>query len=397
LLTQPAPPMNPLLLDTGSPPIPAVHGWDARYSGAQGPMLDMCQAAPGYPPAPELLARLSEEAGKPDNARYGAIIGDPALRQVYAAWVSEAHGGQVGADQVAIIAGCNQAFTLAMMAVAQRGDRVMLPVPWYWNHKMTLDMLGIEAVPLPCEPGDGFVPDPDHAEPLLDGRTRALVLITPNNPTGAVYPPEVIARFRDLCRRRSVWLILDETYRDLLPAGQERAHDLFADPDWADTVIGLYSFSKSFATPGHRLGAAMASAGMMEQFYKVLDCLHVCPGRTAQAAMTWAIPALAGWRAENRAMINGRGAAMREVFTLLPAGWRIDSLSAYFAYVRHPYPGVAGARVAKRMAAERGVLCLPGSAFGSGQETHLRLAFAGAGPDRVALLEQRLSGMGQVD
>jgi len=246
--------MNPLLLDTGSPPIPAVHGWAARYSGAQGPMLDMCQAAPGYPPAPELLARLSEEAGKPDNARYGAIIGDPALRQVYAAWVSEAHGGQVGADQVAITAGCNQAFTLAMMAVAQRGDRVMLPVPWYWNHKMTLDMLGIEAVPLPCEPGDGFVPDPDHAEPLLDGRTRALVLITPNNPTGAVYPPEVIARFRDLCRRRSVWLILDETYRDLLPAGQERAHDLFADPDWADTVIGLYSFSKSFATPGHRLG-----------------------------------------------------------------------------------------------------------------------------------------------
>ena len=392
MLTHPAPSLNPLLLDTGSPPIPEVHAWAARYPGAAGPMLDMCQAAPGHPPAPELLARLAHEAGQPGNARYGAIIGDPALRKTYAAWVSETHAGHVGADQVAITAGCNQAFTLAMMAVAQRGDRVVLPAPWYWNHKMTLDMLGIDAVPLPCSAAAGFVPDPDAAEALLDGRTRALVLITPNNPTGAVYPPEVIAAFQALCRRRGVWLVLDETYRDLLPTGQPRGHDLFADPAWSSSLIGLYSFSKAFAIPGHRLGAIMADASLMTQFYKVLDCLHVCPGRTAQAAITWAIPALQGWRAAQRVEVNARAGAMRAVLSRLP-GWEADALGAYFAYVRHPFPGVPAAQVAERLAVERGVMCLPGPAFGPGQDGHLRLAFAGADVERIRLLPERLGGL----
>ena len=390
MLTMPQPTLNPLLLDTGSPPIPEVHGWAARYDGRRGPIVDMCQAAPGYPPAAELLARLSEEAGKAINARYGAITGDPALREAYAAWVSHTPGGHVHADNIAITAGCNQAFTLAMMAVAQRGDRVVVPTPWYWNHKMTLDMLGVDAVPLPCRPEDGFVPDPDRAAALIDSRTRALVLITPNNPTGAVYPPDVIARFRDLCRQRGLWLVLDETYRDLLPPGQDRSHDLFTDPDWARTTIGLYSFSKSFAMPGHRLGAAMASADLMQHFYKVLDCLHVCPGRTAQAAMTWAIPALASWRAENRAKINARADAVRANLADLP-DWQIDSLGAYFAYVRHPFPGRASADVAKQLALEHGLLCLPGSAFGPDQDQHLRLAFGGADLGQIGLLADRLA------
>lgn len=392
MLTHPAPSLNPLLLDTGSPPIPEVHGWATRYDGAFGPMLDMCQAAPGYPPHPDLLARLGEEAAKRDNARYGAIVGDPALREAYAGFVSAALGGVVDAGQVAITAGCNQAFTLAMMAVAQRGDSVVLPVPWYWNHKMTLDMLGIEARALPCSPSNGFVPDPDQAEALLDERTRALVLITPNNPTGAVYPPETIARFHELCRRRGVWLILDETYRDFLPTGQQRPHGLFADPDWPDSLIGLYSFSKAFCIPGHRLGAAIASAATLQHFYKVLDCLHVCPQRPAQAAMTWALPALTEWRADNRAKINRRGEALHDVFTRLP-GWEINSLGAYFGFVRHPFQGVPGARVAERLASERGVMCLPGSAFGPGQENHLRLAFANVGRDGITSLEQRLTGL----
>ena len=392
MLMHPTPPLNPLLLDTGSPPIPEVQGWMARYDGSAGPLLDMCQAAPGHPPSPELLARLSYEAGLAANARYGAITGDPALREAYAAWVSDTHAGHVATGQVAITAGCNQAFTLAMMAVAQRGDRVVLPAPWYWNHKMTLDMLGIEAVPLPCSAADGFVPDPVAAEALLDDRTRALVLITPNNPTGAVYPPDTIAAFQALCRRRGVWLVLDETYRDLLPAGQARGHALFADPDWSRSVIGLYSFSKAFAIPGHRLGAIMADASLMGQFFKVLDCLHICPGRTAQAAMTWAIPALAGWRAAQRAETNARADAMRATLAQLP-GWHADAVGAYFAYVRHPFPGVPAARVAERLAIERGVVCLPGPAFGPGQDNHLRLAFASTGIEGIGQLVGRLSGL----
>ncbi len=87
-----------------------------------------------------------------------------------------------------------------MMALARAGDNVLLPTPWYFNHEMTLTMLGVEPRALPCDPAAGFVPDVATAEALIDARTRAIVLVTPNNPTGAVYPPQTIAAFAALLR-----------------------------------------------------------------------------------------------------------------------------------------------------------------------------------------------------
>ena len=384
--------INPLLAAVETPPIPEAHAWAARYDGGRGPLLDLCQAVPGYPPHPGLLERAAAAACDAANARYGLIDGDLALREAYAAHVSAAYGGTVGPEQAAITAGCNQAFVAALMTLAQRGDNVLLPVPWFWNHQQSCTMLGIEPRPLPCRAADGFVPDADEAAALIDEQTRAVVLITPNNPTGAVYPPAVIGRFEALCRSRGIALILDETYRDFLPAGQERAHGMFTRADWAGSVVQLYSFSKAYCVPGHRVGAMIADAGVIAQAAKVLDCLHICPQRGAQSALAWAIPALAEWRAGNRARINRRAEAVRDGFQPLP-GWRVESLGAYFAYVRHPFEGVAAARVAERMAVEAGAVCLPGSAFGPGQEGHVRLAFANLAREDIAGLIGRISSM----
>ena len=90
----------------------------------------------------------------------------------------------------------------------------MLPVPWYFNHKMWLDMAGLETVPLPC--GDGMLPDPDAARARMTPRVKAIVLVTPNNPTGAEYPPDLVAEFAEIARAHGAVLILDETYRDFL-------------------------------------------------------------------------------------------------------------------------------------------------------------------------------------
>ena len=375
------------------PPIPQAHGWAADYRGQCGPMLDLCQAVPGYPPHPAMLERLASEAGRRDNARYGLINGDLSLREAYAAEMSATYGGAVTPEQVTITAGCNQAFFLAMVTLLSPGDAVLLPTPWFWNHEMSCRMLGVEPRPLPCTPEAGFVPDPGVAEAMLDARTRAIVLITPNNPAGAVYPPETIARFLDLARRRGLWLVLDETYRDFLPDGQDGAHALFADPDWPDHLVQLYSFSKSFCIPGQRLGALTASAALAPEFIKALDCLHICPQRPVQAAVTWAIGALRDWRADNRREINRRAAAMAGAFAALP-GWQIESLGAYFAYVRHPFADQPGSAVAAWLARERGALCLPGSAFGAGQEQHLRIAFANATVEGIGQLPARLCSQG---
>ncbi len=388
----PMPELNPGVTGVTEPPIPAAHAWVRRYDGSRGPMLDLCQAVPGYPPHPGMLEHLAAAAGDPASAKYGLINGDLDLREAYAAQVSGIYGGTVGPDQVAITAGCNQAFFLALMTIARTGDTVLLPTPWFWNHQQTCSMLGIEARALPCRAEHGFVPDPAQAEALLDPSVRAIVLITPNNPTGAVYPPEVIARFAALCQRRRIWLIMDETYRDFLPEGQDRAHGLFAEPSWTESAIQLYSFSKAYCVPGHRLGAVVAGQALVRQFMKVLDCLHICPQRAGQAALRWAIDALPEWRADNRHRINTRAAAMREAFGQLPE-WRLESLGAYFAYVRHPVPRTPSMRVAEALAADRGALCLPGSAFGPGQDGHLRIAFANTETAAIPQIAERLAGL----
>src|SRR5215203_467313 len=292
------PAVNPLVADTGTPPIPEAQGWVQRYGGAHGPLINMSQAVPGHPPHPDFMARLVEAAASVDAGRYGPIAGDADLRAAYAGHLAALSGGDIAAADVAITAGCNMGFVAALMLVAKAGDNILLPSPWYFNHEMTAGMLGIAARPLPCDPKAGFVPDPDEAGRLIDARIRAIVLVTPNNPTGAIYPEHVIGAFADLCRRRGLWLVLDETYRDFLPPSHGRAHGLFADGAWRERVIELYSFSKAYCIAGHR-------------------------------ALAWGIGALSAWRDENRREMHRRAETFRRALGQSQE-WQVDSIGAYF-------------------------------------------------------------------
>jgi aspartate/methionine/tyrosine aminotransferase len=381
--------VNPLVAGVAPPPIPEARAWASRYDGRHGPLIDLTQAVPGYPAHPELVRRLAEAAGKPESFRYGEITGDLALRGAYAADLNALYRGDIRPDEVAITTGANMGSFAATMLLAKPGEAVMLPVPWYFNHQMNTAMLGVEVVPLPCRRDDGFVPDPEAAERLLTDCVKAILLVTPNNPTGAIYPPETIARFADLCRRRGIALVLDETYRDFRPADLARPHELFAEPAWRDHLIQLYSFSKSYCVPGFRLGAIAASTPVLAQLTKILDCVQICAARAGQAGLAWAIPALTDWRERNRTLMNGRGAAAEATFATLP-GWAMASRGAYFAYVRHPYPDHPAMQVAEALAIQRGVVTLPGSAFGPDQERYLRLAFANVEADRIAEVAERL-------
>jgi aspartate/methionine/tyrosine aminotransferase len=377
---------------TDAPPIPAARAWAARYGGGAGPAIDLTQAVPGYPPHPELLERLSAAAGSLAAAGYGPILGDAALREALAADIAATYRAPIGAEDVAITAGCNLAFAMTMETIAAPGEAVMLPAPWYFNHRMALSMRGVAAVPLPCQAEDGFVPDPDRAAALLTPAVRAIVLVSPNNPTGAVYPPAVIARFAALARDRGLWLVVDETYRDFLP-GDAPPHALFADAAWRDRVVHLYSFSKAYCVPGHRVGAVVAGPRFMAEFAKAVDTLQICAPRPAQAALAWGIDALRAWRAGNRAVMAGRAEAFRAALQGL-AGWRIDALGGYFAYLRLPEGTPGAVAVAERLAAEAGLLVLPGPFFGPGQERHLRLAFANAEEAAIAAVPARLGLLG---
>lgn len=381
-------PLSPRIRATQTPPIPSVRAWAARYAGGAGPVLDLTQAVPGYPPHPDLLAKLAEAAGGRAAAGYGPIDGEPALREALAADIAGFYGARVTAEDVAITSGGNLAFTMAMTVLAGPGEAVMLPSPWYFNHRMALTALGIPCVPLECRAEDGFIPDPDRAEALMAG-VRAIVLVSPNNPTGAVYPPEVIARFADLARRHGAWLVIDETYRDFLSPAQSPPHGLFADPAWRDGFIHLYSFSKAYCVPGHRVAAIVSGPGFRAELMKALDTMQICAPRAAQMALTWGVDALRDWRAGNRDLMARRAEAFRQAAGQLP-GWRLDALGAYFAYLRLPEDAPEAVATAERLAVERGLLGLPGPFFGPGQERHLRLAFANASEEVIAQVPSRL-------
>ena len=382
-------PLSPRIRATGAPPIPAVRGWAARYQGGAGPVLDLTQAVPGYPPHPDLLARLAAAAGDAKAAGYGPIEGETALREALAADMVRAYGGRVGAADVAITAGGNLAFSLSMMTLAGTGEAVMLPAPWYFNHRMALEALGISCRVLPCRAEDGFLPDPALAASLMEG-VRAIVLVTPNNPTGATYSPELIAQFAKLCRDRGAWLVLDETYRDFIPEAAGAPHGLFQDAAWQDHVVHLYSFSKAYCVPGHRIGAIAAGAGFQRELAKAIDTVQICPPRAAQIALASAVDGLRDWRAGNRAIMAARAEAFRAAMAPLNA-WRIDALGTYFAYLRLPDSLADAEATAEMLAVERGLLGLPGTFFGPAQERHLRLAFANAEEAVIAAVPGRLA------
>lgn len=382
------PAFNPLVAQLSLPPIPAVQAWARAYDGAHGPLIDLAQAVPGYPPHPDLLGWLAEAAGSPSLAGYGEIEGDASLRTAYAAHVSALYGAQVEAGNIHVTAGCNQAFLAAMMAIAGQGDAVLMTNPCYFNHETTLKMMGIEPRYVDCAAENGFVPRAGDIAAALDG-VRALALVSPNNPTGAVYPAALLAEVLDLCRARGVWLILDETYRDFLPAGAGRPHALFDVEGWEANLIQLYSFSKSFCIPGHRLGAVMAGEAVVEQIAKVMDNLQICAPRPPQQAVAKGLPALGAWREGNRLEIERRAAAMRTAFAGAQ-GWALQALGAYFAFVRHPFEALTSVEAAERLARDFGVVTIPGSYFGRGLDRHLRLAFANVDVDRIGEVAGRL-------
>ncbi|OOY05444.1 aminotransferase [Thioclava sp. F28-4] len=387
-------PLNPALAATFPPPVMEARRWlDGVEFAADRPLINVSQAAPVDPPPEALRQAIAEAAlNDPQAHLYGPVLGLPDLRAELAHQWSLAYGGEIAARQVAITQGCNQAFCATLATLAGPGDEVILPTPWYFNHKMWLDMAGVQTVPL--APGAGLLPDPDEAAAKITGKTRAIVLVSPNNPGGAEYPAELLRAFADLAKRHKLALIVDETYRDF-DSRSGAPHDLFSDPDWPRDFIHLYSFSKAYRLTGHRVGAIVAGETRLAEVEKFLDTVAICPSQLGQMAALWGMLHLSQWVAGERAEILRRRAAMEAAFADLE-GWKMLGCGAYFAYVTHPDPRPSP-DFAQALVREAGVLMLPGTMFmpqgANGAAQQMRIAFANVDTDGIAALRDRLAGL----
>ncbi|MDO5705911.1 MAG: aminotransferase [Paracoccus sp. (in: a-proteobacteria)] len=389
-------PINRTVASTFSPPVMEARRWLAGvHFPPDRPLMNVSQAAPALPP-PDDLRRAMAQASLNDDAAhlYGPVLGNDDLRQALAEDWTAFYRAPVDAANIAITQGCNQAFCAAIATLAGPGDEIILPVPWYFNHKMWLDISGIRAVPLPCD--KTMLPRPDLARALIGDRTRAIVLVTPNNPTGAEYPAGLIRAFYDLAREHGLALILDETYRDfhsLASVRGEPPHDLLTLPGWDETLIQLYSFSKSYRLTGHRTGAIIAAPDRMVQVEKWLDTVAICAGQMGQVGAVYGLRHLGDWLAGERDEILRRRLACIHHLDRLP-GWTLKSCGAYFAWIEHPFK-TSSADLAPLLVREAGVLSLPGTMFMPGDdadgERHFRIAYANIDCDGIAALADRLS------
>lgn len=359
------------------------------------PLLNVSQAAPTAPPPPALREAMSKAVLEDPGAHlYGPDLGLPALRAATAAHTAKLYGGTISTDQVAITSGCNQAFAAAIMAITAQNDEVILPTPWYFNHKMWLDMLDARAVPLPT--GADLRPDPSDAAKLITDKTRAIVLVSPNNPAGVEYPPDLLHAFSDLCQAKGIYLIIDETYRDF-SNGTEAPHALFQKPDWPEHFIHLYSFSKAYRLTGHRIGAMIAAAPVLAEVEKFIDTVTICPNQIGQRAALFGLQNLSDWVAGERDKIHKLKHAIQAGFDdLKPLGWKLKGLGAYFAYVEHPFDAPAD-EITDRLLTEASLLCLPATMFMPSDDPtgarHIRIAFANLNPGDVGKLFDRLKSI----
>lgn len=376
-------------------PITQVGRWKSR-AASDLPLIDVSQAAPTFPPAQELRDHIAFRAQSPATATYTDQQGILSLREALARTLTTDYDAPVAAYQVAVTAGCNQAFCLAMMALTEPGDEVILPLPSYFNHDMWLRSQDVRPVYL--EPGADMMPDPDDAAAAVTRATRAIVLVTPNNPTGAVYPPALLERFFELAKDRGLALVVDETYREFREHS-DPPHRLFARSDWSDTLIHLYSFSKAYCMAGYRIGCMATNPALLRETLKIADCVALCPSHIGQLAASFCLEHLDEWKRQYRRTVRDRVAYAARRLREADTGFEVVSSGGYFVYLRHPFTDRSSVDVGRGLAQDHGILCLAGSMFGPGQDRYLRLAFANVDlpviDELVARLE-RLERLGAV-
>jgi len=233
---------------------------------------------------------------------------------------------------------------------------------------------------------------------LISHRTRAIVLVTPNNPCGVEYPAEVILDFYQLAKSHGIAIIIDETYRDF-HSKLGAPHELFKQPYWDQTLIQLYSFSKAYRLTGHRIGAVVTSKVRMTEIEKFLDTVSVCPNQLGQKAALWGLQNLSVWLANERLEILARRSAIIEHFPILADhGWQLLGVGAYFAYLKHPY-AIASDQLAKKFVDEASILTLPGTMFvpagDKSGKSQIRIAFANINVDGIKVLFNRIAQVSQ--
>lgn len=381
------------MLAVQSPIIPVVGEMIKRHPGT----ISLGQGVVHYaPPAAVGEAVAAAVTADPRVHGYGLAFGLGELLDAIRLKLVAENGVVVGTDRrVAVTAGSNMGFLNAVLAIADPGDEVVLLSPFYFNHQMAVEIAGCRAVPVPTD-GD-YQPRVDAVAAAITPRTRAVVTVSPNNPTGAVYPEATLRAINALCRDRGIYHLADEAYEyfTYVPAGSAagpvaRHFSPAGIPGSEPYTIAFYTLSKAYGMAGWRAGYMVMPAHLEEAVKKVQDTNLICPPIVTQVAATAALAA-------GRAWCDGQTQDFGRVRDLV-----LGELARVGGRAHVPEPGGAfyvlmrvdstrtDMDVVEALIRDHGVAVMPGSTFGATDGCYLRVAYGALAPASVAV------GMGRL-
>ncbi len=373
--------------DIRPPPIVKLAEAAKRFMGSSN-FIDMGQGLPGHVPPKSVISAIAEKITHPLAHRYTSDQGHLELREELALYLRQ-HSG-IDADpekEMTITAGGNQAFVGTILTLIEQGDNVIMPSPYYFNSVMAIKLAGGTVTEVPV--GSDFIPDVSDIRAAITDRTKAILLVSPNNPTGAVYDSKTVDQIVDLCLEQNIALISDEAYSRLVfddakHYSPRRRRDAF------ENVITIGSFSKDFGISGWRVGYAIGHSEFMEEFLKVQDTISICAPTASQLIALESLKSDMSWVEEELRRLS----LLRE-FAYLRAreieAFEITETKGTF----YLFPKVTGCNDSRELVLDIlqsvETLVLPGSIFGDAGEGHVRISIGPLTPDAVDEAFNRLA------
>jgi len=347
----------------------------------RGPPDSGGDPSPGRPaelPTPQHIKDAGKRAIDENKTFYTHTQGLLSLREKLAAKLERVNGIRVTPDRIATAPGGVGAIAAVFAAVLEPGDEVLLPDPGWPNTRIMLAWTGTRGVFYPCPAADDFEPDLDALERLITPRTRLLLINSPNNPTGAVYPQATVERLIEIAQRHNLWLASDECYDQILLDGSWTSPASLAPED--PRIASIFTFSKTYAMTGWRMGYVAGSTALLDTVTKVLESNSSCVSTITQVAGEAALDGPQDCVTEmNAAYRRRRDAVVRilrdaELFITEPKG-------AFYCMADITPSGLGSRDFAFKLLRERGVAVAPGSAFGEVARDAVRISLASSDAD----------------
>ena len=376
-------PLPRRITDIQPPVIPILGDWIRSNPGT----ISLGQGIVSYGPPPDVAVALQAFGGSVADHRYGPVEGQSDLLAILHDKLTHESGVDLDRRRVVVTAGGNMAFLNAVLAITDPGDEVILPVPYYFNHEMALTMIGCRAVPVRTDAN--YQLDLDALRDAITPRTRAIVTVSPNNPTGAVYPEAALRAVNTLCARHGLFHISDEAY-EYFTYGDARHWSPASAADSRAHTIALFSLSKAYGFASWRVGYMVVPEELFDAVNKVQDTNLICPPLVCQAG---AAAALRVGRAHCVPKVADLDVVRREVHaTLAGLGDLVEAPPTDGAFyvllrVRTTFDAFT---LTHRLIERHRVAVVPGSAFGVTDACALRISFGALDRDTVAAGMARL-------